>query len=115
MSPRRASTSSCFGWTIAGRIDSRVQPLTRDVEDKTKQVNAAMNEINAAQREQVAASARGEAETILKVKQAEAEAESKALQGQGIANQRKAIIEGLKQSVEAKPFSPRSREPSPRT
>jgi regulator of protease activity HflC (stomatin/prohibitin superfamily) len=49
----------------------------------------------------VAASARGEAEKILKVKQAEAEAESKALQGQGIANQRKAIIEGLKQSVEA--------------
>jgi len=35
------------------------------------------------------------------VKQAEAEAESKALQGQGIANQRKAIIEGLKDSVEA--------------
>ena len=60
-----------------------------------------MNEINAAQREQVAASARGEAETILKVKQAEAEAQSKALQGQGIANQRKAIIEGLKESVEA--------------
>ena len=60
-----------------------------------------MNEINAAQREQVAATARGEAEKILKVKQAEAEAESKALQGQGIANQRKAIIEGLKDSVEA--------------
>jgi len=60
-----------------------------------------MNEINAAQREQVAASARGEAEKILKVKQAEAEAQSKALQGQGIANQRKAIIEGLKDSVEA--------------
>jgi hypothetical protein len=43
----------------------------------------------------VAATARGEAEKILKVKQAEAEAEAKALQGQGIANQRKAIIEGL--------------------
>jgi regulator of protease activity HflC (stomatin/prohibitin superfamily) len=49
----------------------------------------------------VAAGARREAEKILKVKQAEAEAESKALQGQGIANQRKAIIEGLKQSIEA--------------
>ncbi|MGB6676739.1 MAG: hypothetical protein WBE44_08620 [Terriglobales bacterium] len=35
------------------------------------------------------------------MKQAEAEAQSKALQGQGIANQRKAIIEGLKDSVEA--------------
>jgi len=33
-------------------------------------------------------------------KKAEAEAESKALQGQGIANQRKAIIEGLQNSVE---------------
>jgi regulator of protease activity HflC (stomatin/prohibitin superfamily) len=54
-----------------------------------------MNDINAAQREQVAANARGEAEKILVVKKAEAEAESKALQGQGIANQRKAIIEGL--------------------
>jgi regulator of protease activity HflC (stomatin/prohibitin superfamily) len=59
-----------------------------------------MNDINAAQREQVAANARGEAEKILVVKRAEAEAESKALQGQGIANQRKAIIEGLQNSVE---------------
>jgi regulator of protease activity HflC (stomatin/prohibitin superfamily) len=76
------------------------QALVTDIEPDEK-VKAAMNEINAAQREQVAATARGEAEKILKVKQAEAEAESKALQGQGIANQRKAIIEGLKQSVEA--------------
>ena len=60
-----------------------------------------MNDINAAQREQVASQARGEAEKILKVKQAEAEAESKALQGKGIANQRKAIIDGLRESVEA--------------
>jgi regulator of protease activity HflC (stomatin/prohibitin superfamily) len=59
-----------------------------------------MNDINAAQREQVAANARGEAEKILVVKKAEAEAESKALQGQGIANQRKAIIEGLQNSIE---------------
>ena len=71
-----------------------------DIEPDEK-VKSAMNEINAAQREQVAAQARGEAEKILKVKQAEAEAESKALQGQGIANQRKAIIEGLKLSVES--------------
>jgi regulator of protease activity HflC (stomatin/prohibitin superfamily) len=76
------------------------QALVTDIEPDEK-VKAAMNEINAAQREQVAASARGEAEKILKVKQAEAEAQSKALQGQGIANQRKAIIEGLKDSVEA--------------
>src|ERR1051326_8148115 len=76
------------------------QALVTDIQPDEK-VKAAMNEINAAQREQVAASARGETEKILKVKQAEAEAESKALQGQGIANQRKAIIEGLKDSVEA--------------
>lgn len=76
------------------------QALVTDIEPDEK-VKAAMNEINAAQREQVAANARGETEKILKVKQAEAEAESKALQGQGIANQRKAIVEGLKQSVEA--------------
>src|ERR1700686_4715598 len=75
------------------------QALVTDIKPDEK-VKAAMNEINAAQREQVAASARGEAEKILKVKRAEAEAESKALQGQGIANQRKAIIEGLKVSVE---------------
>src|ERR1700724_4575183 len=75
------------------------QALVTDIEPDEK-VKSAMNEINAAQREQVAASARGEAEKILKVKQAEAEAESKALQGQGIANQRKAIIEGLKGSIE---------------
>ncbi len=75
------------------------QALVTDIEPDEK-VKAAMNEINAAQREQVAASARGEAEKILKVKQAEAEAQSKALQGQGIANQRKAIIEGLRESVE---------------
>ncbi|MGA7684846.1 MAG: SPFH domain-containing protein, partial [Terriglobales bacterium] len=76
------------------------QALVTDIEPDEK-VKAAMNDINAAQREQVAASARGEAEKILKVKQAEAEAQSKALQGQGIANQRKAIIEGLKDSVES--------------
>jgi regulator of protease activity HflC (stomatin/prohibitin superfamily) len=68
------------------------QALVTDIQPDEK-VKAAMNEINAAQREQVAASARGEAEKILKVKQAEAEAESKALQGQGIANQRKAIAD----------------------
>lgn len=59
-----------------------------------------MNDINAAQREQIAAQARGEADKILKVKQAEAEAESKALQGDGVARQRQAIIKGLQSSVE---------------
>ena len=81
-----------FGYEI-------VNVLVTDIIPDAK-VKSAMNDINAAQREQVAANARGEAEKILVVKKAEAEAESKALQGQGIANQRKAIIEGLQTSVE---------------
>jgi regulator of protease activity HflC (stomatin/prohibitin superfamily) len=76
-----------------------VNVLVTDIVPDSK-VKSAMNDINAAQREQVAANARGEAEKILVVKKAEAEAESKALQGQGIANQRKAIIEGLQVSIE---------------
>jgi len=76
-----------------------VNVLVTDIVPDAK-VKSAMNDINAAQREQVAANARGEAEKILVVKRAEAEAESKALQGQGIANQRKAIIEGLQTSIE---------------
>src|ERR1700678_2055343 len=83
---------SGFGYEI-------VNVLVTDIVPDAK-VKSAMNDINAAQREQVAANARGEAEKILVVKKAEAEAESKALQGQGIANQRKAIIEGLQVSVE---------------
>ncbi len=81
-----------FGYEI-------VNVLVTDIVPDGK-VKSAMNDINAAQREQVAANARGEAEKILVVKKAEAEAESKALQGQGIANQRKAIIEGLQTSIE---------------
>jgi regulator of protease activity HflC (stomatin/prohibitin superfamily) len=76
-----------------------VKALVTDIVPDEK-VKLAMNDINAAQREQVAANARGEAEKILKVKQAEAEAASKALQGKGIADQRKAIIDGLRSSVE---------------
>ena len=55
-----------------------VKALVTDIVPDEK-VKEAMNDINAAQREQVAANARGEAEKILKVKQAEAEAASKAL------------------------------------
>ena len=84
---------AAFGYEI-------VNVLVTDIVPDAK-VKSAMNDINAAQREQVAAAARGEAEKILVVKKAEAEAESKALQGQGIANQRKAIIEGLQGSIEA--------------
>ena len=81
-----------FGYEI-------VNVLVTDIVPDSK-VKSAMNDINAAQREQVAATARGEAEKILVVKKAEAEAASKALQGEGIANQRKAIIQGLQGSIE---------------
>jgi regulator of protease activity HflC (stomatin/prohibitin superfamily) len=83
---------AAFGYEI-------VNVLVTDIVPDAK-VKSAMNDINAAQREQVAAQARGEAEKILVVKRAEAEAESKALQGAGIANQRRAIIEGLQGSIE---------------
>jgi len=82
-----------FGYNI-------LRALVTDIVPDAK-VKAAMNDINAAQREQIAAQARGEADKILKVKQAEAEAESKALQGDGVARQRQAIIKGLQSSVEA--------------
>jgi regulator of protease activity HflC (stomatin/prohibitin superfamily) len=81
-----------FGFNI---LTALVTDIIPDVKVKT-----AMNDINAAQRAQVAAQARGEAEKILKVKQAEAEAQSKALQGQGIAAERQAIIDGLRSSIE---------------
>jgi regulator of protease activity HflC (stomatin/prohibitin superfamily) len=90
-----------FGYEI-------VNVLVTDIIPDAK-VKSAMNDINAAQREQVAANARGEAEKILVVKKAEAEAESKALQGQGIANQRKAIIEGLQNLSRAVPEGGRGR------
>jgi regulator of protease activity HflC (stomatin/prohibitin superfamily) len=80
-----------FGYNI-------LKALVTDMVPDAK-VKAAMNDINAAQREQTAAQARGEAEKILKVKQAEAEAQSKALQGEGVAKQRQAIIQGLQASV----------------
>jgi regulator of protease activity HflC (stomatin/prohibitin superfamily) len=83
---------SGFGFNI---LTALVTDIIPDVK-----VKAAMNDINAAQRAQVAAQARGEADKILKVKQAEAEAESKALQGKGIAAERQAIIDGLSASIE---------------
>ncbi len=76
-----------------------VKALVTDI-DPDHKVKEAMNEINAAQRLRVAATEKGEAERILKVKAAEAEAQSKALQGKGIADQRKAIVEGLRESVD---------------
>lgn len=72
--------------------------LVTDI-DPAHKVKQAMNDINAARRQRVAATERAEAEKILAVKAAEAEAESKFLQGQGIAKQRAAIVDGLKDSL----------------
>lgn len=77
-----------------------VKALVTDI-DPDSRVKAAMNEINASQRMRAAAAEKGEADKILLVKAAEAEAESKALQGKGIADQRRAIVDGLKESVES--------------
>lgn len=76
-----------------------LKTLVTDIDPDAK-VKSSMNEINAAQRLREAAIQQAEAEKIRVVKAAEGEAESKALQGKGIADQRKAIIDGLKESVE---------------
>jgi len=81
-----------YGYSIVKVLISDIVP--------DQKVKAAMNDINAAQREREATVSRAETNKMLLVKQAEAEAESKRLQGEGIANQRKAIITGLKDSVE---------------
>ena len=75
-----------------------VKALITDIVPDNK-VKAAMNDINAAAREREATVSRAETEKMLLVKKAEAEAESKRLQGEGIANQRKAIVAGLRESI----------------
>ena len=77
---------------------SLVRALVNDIQPDTG-VADAMNEINRQQRLQVAAEHEGEAKKIMVVKAAEADAESKRLSGKGIADQRTAIVEGLRESV----------------
>jgi len=81
-----------YGYTI-------VNALVRDV-DPAEGVKNAMNEIQTQERLKQAAQAKGEATKILAVKQAEAEKETKKLQGEGVAAEREAIAEGIKKSVE---------------
>lgn len=80
-----------FGYAI-------IQALVTDIVPDGK-VRAAMNDINASQRLRVAAVEKAEAQKIQVVKAAEADAEAKFLQGQGIARQRQAIVNGLRESV----------------
>jgi len=75
-----------------------VKALVTDIDPNAK-VKTAMNEINAAQRLKIAAEEKGEADKIIKIKAAEADAKSKELSGRGIADQRKAIVDGLRDSV----------------
>lgn len=81
-----------FGYGILKALVTDIDPDPR--------VKESMNEINAAQRMRVAATEKGEADRILKVKAAEGDAQSKALQGRGISEQRKAIVAGLRDSVD---------------
>ena len=76
-----------------------VKTLVTDI-DPDSSVKEAMNRINAAEREKVAAQHEGDAQRILIVERAKAEAESKRLQGKGIADQRREIAKGLEESVD---------------
>ena len=66
-----------------------------------KRVLDAMNAINASKRDREAAIQRAEADKILLVKKAEAEAEAKYLMGVGTAKMREAITVGFKGSIES--------------
>ncbi len=76
-----------------------IKTLVTDI-DPDAQVKEAMNRINAADREKTAAQYEGDAQRILIVERAKAEAESKRLQGKGIADQRREIARGLEESME---------------
>ncbi|KAK9271507.1 hypothetical protein L1049_001867 [Liquidambar formosana] len=82
---------SAYGFEI-------VQTLIVDIEPDER-VKRAMNEINAAARMRLAANEKAEADKILQIKRAEGDAESKYLSGLGIARQRQAIVDGLRDSV----------------
>jgi regulator of protease activity HflC (stomatin/prohibitin superfamily) len=76
-----------------------IKALVTDI-DPDAEVKTAMNRINAAERQKIAAQYDGDAARILIVEKAKAEAESKRLQGQGIADQRREIARGLEESVD---------------
>jgi regulator of protease activity HflC (stomatin/prohibitin superfamily) len=87
-----SSSMEKYGYAI-------IKSLITDVDPDAK-VKESMNRINAAKREKEAALEEAEAKKIRIVKEAEAEAESKRLSGEGIAQQRLEIVRGFKESVE---------------
>ena len=80
-----------YGYHICRALVTDISPDGR--------VKASMNEINASRRLREAAKWKAEADKIVQVKAAEADAESKYLSGWGVARQRKAIVEGLQNSI----------------
>ena len=76
-----------------------IKALVTDIDPDAK-VKHSMNEINAAKRMKEAAKEEAAAAKIRVVAAAEADAESKRLSGEGIAMQRIAIANGLKESVQ---------------
>lgn len=76
-----------------------IKALVTDI-DPDAEVKRSMNRINATERDKIAAQYEGDAARILIVEKAKAEAESKRLQGQGIADQRREIARGLEESVD---------------
>lgn len=87
-----AEEMSTYGYIIVKTLITKVEP---DAE-----VKQSMNEINAAQRKRVAAQELANADKIKIVTAAEAEAEKDHLHGVGIAQQRKAIVDGLAESIQ---------------
>lgn len=82
-----------FGWEILQALVINVEP--------DRGVKAAMNKVETARKERAAAETRAEADKYVSIKAAEAHSESQALQGLGIARQRDAIVQGLRNSVGA--------------
>ena len=86
-----STVSANSGYEIVNALVTDLQP--------DKHVLNAMNQIESQRRMRMAAQEKAEGEKILIVKAAEADAESKHLSGQGVARQRRAIVDGLKESV----------------
>ncbi len=82
-----------FGFEIHNSLVNEIQPASEVV----RSLNAVMASENAKK----AAQNEGEAHKLKTVLQAEADAEAKRLQGEGIAKQREAIVGGLSVSVES--------------
>src|ERR1700735_2126860 len=80
-----------YGYSIIKALVTNIEPDQR--------VKDAMNNINAARRNQEAATAQGEGDKTLRIKKAEADSASMRLHGEGVAAERMAIAEGLKQSL----------------